>query len=273
MATFNTIAAQTAPGVMTELYLFKDRAGNMAYYNSGQTAITYKGNVYQPATLKRDKIKDDDSMSSRTVTITAPITKMLTDYLGQNSLRTEVSIFRLFEADQTEVVPIFFGIISEGVQIDVDAKTVSAKCVSNSLILEKEIPALIYSAMCQNVLFDARCGLSAGFYTVLGSITAANGNVITSTDFSGYAANWFAGGYASFANETRMITKSDGNDITLLSPFNAALTVGSRVSVYAGCDGSPQTCRDKFNNLRPDGNAGFNGCPYIPSTNPVIWGV
>lgn len=273
MADFNTIAAQTTPPGLVELYAIKDRSGRTAYYNSGLTPITFKGNVYQPATIKRSAIKEDDSLSQRTITITVPINKILTDYLGQNSIRAEISIFRLFPEDPAQAAPIFFGIISEGVQIDVDAKTVSAKCVSSSLILDKEIPALIYSAMCQNVLFDGRCGVLAGFYTVLGSVAAVNGNVITSPDFGGKAANWYAYGYAAYANETRMIIASQGNDITLLSPFNAALTLGAGISVYAGCDGTPQTCRDKFNNLHPAGPTGFNGCPYIPSSNPVLWGL
>jgi len=50
-------------------------------------------------------------------------------------------------------------------------------------------------------------------------------------------------------------------------PFDDEV-VGKQVIVYAGCDKTPQTCKNKFNNLQ-----NFRGFPYIPVKNPVIWGV
>ena len=40
------------------------------------------------------------------------------------------------------------------------------------------------------------------------------------------------------------------------------------MDAYPGYDGSPATCVDKFDNLD-----NFVGFPYIPSKNPVVWGI
>ena len=66
-----------------------------------------------------------------------------------------------------------------------------------------------------------------------------------------------------------MITKHSKTEgcIYLHMPFDDEV-VGKQVIVYAGCDKTPQTCKNKFNNLQ-----NFRGFPYIPVKNPVIWGV
>ena len=69
-----------------------------------------------------------------------------------------------------------------------------------------------------------------------------------------------------FGTDARLITQHTGANLYLNVAF-ASLSVGDEAVAYPGCNGDPQTCLNTYNNLEH-----FNGMPYIPSHNPVVWG-
>lgn len=268
MLTYKELCMLDEPPVMVELYRIGSRANGWLCYASGRDTVTFNSQKYVPAPVKRSTIKFDNNITPLSCTITTPINKIMGAYLSQNDVKAEVYIYRTFVNVDCETVPIFNGIIAGGVQIDTDTKTISAKCVSkSSVFLEKHIPQMIYSAICQNYLGDERCGWTGG--VVNATLDTVNGVTITSPQFNHSYNGWYNGGYAAIGDETRMIVKHQDAVITLLNPFNAEVTAGARIEVFPGCDGSPDTCKNKFHNF----NHGFSGCTTIPSRNPVMWGL
>ena len=85
----------------------------------------------------------------------------------------------------------------------------------------------------------------------------------------GKAANWFAGGYITYRNnetgalERRSIKENSGTTVTVTA-FPLGITDGkTEVTMYAGCDHTHGTCKNKFNNI-----VNYGGQPYIPILNP-----
>ncbi len=79
---------------------------------------------------------------------------------------------------------------------------------------------------------------------------------------------YFMAGKLNFGSDIRLITGNvPYNVLSLHVPMSGDFGVGSEFTISPGCDGHPNTCKLKYNNL-----LNFNGMPYIPSNNPVIWG-
>ena len=64
-----------------------------------------------------------------------------------------------------------------------------------------------------------------------------------------------------------MITDSTAAYIELQFAFED-ITTGETMSIFAGCDRTFETCKDKFSN-----GINFGGCPYIPTENVFTEGV
>jgi uncharacterized phage protein (TIGR02218 family) len=118
------------------------------------------------------------------------------------------------------------------------------------------------------MLFDDGCGLSEMDYQVETTVNVA-GSEMESGDFSAFADGYFTGGYVKIGSDMRLITDHVESTIVLHVPFGSYVASGAEVLAYPGCDGSPATCKNKFDNFED----GFLGFPYVPDKNPVIWGV
>ena len=89
---------------------------------------------------------------------------------------------------------------------------------------------------------------------------------LVSTDI-GINGNLYTGGYVVYLKDFRWITLGETNTFNLHVPFDSSVKPGVVLIAYQGCSKSAVDCKNKFNNIR-----NFNGCPYIPSDNPVLWG-
>ena len=64
-------------------------------------------------------------------------------------------------------------------------------------------------------------------------------------------------------------TSGRSNDGTISgAPTFGASPIGSAISLSEGCDLSPETCRDKFDNI-----INYGGAPFVPSKNIFRKGV
>jgi uncharacterized phage protein (TIGR02218 family) len=133
-------------------------------------------------------------------------------------------------------------------------------------------PALdLYSPECRVDLFSAPCGVAQGPWTRTGTISEVLSD--TSFEVSGFTepAGWATYGRVTITsgpnnNAKREIRVHGANGlIELWEPFSAPLTVGTSVSIVAGCDKRLATCRDKFSNV-----LNFRGFPHVPGTDAVF---
>jgi hypothetical protein len=267
-----TVESEAQNAVMkpfVELFVI-DSGDSKSLYTTGREKVEFPGQVFVPAPIKRSDFSQDSAMSATTLTISAPPTEELTRYLPNYPIRpTTVTISRLFEGEDV-AYELFFGRITS---VSLDDNVATAECRSGSAILDAEVPRLVYSAMCQNDLFDAGCGLISAHYLTTAAVTVGSDGSLSATEFGAKPAGWFTGGYVVAGSDMRMIVLHSGDTLYLQVPFDASLVHDTTVvQAYPGCDGTPQTCKNKFNNVRPGSGKGFLGMPYIPESNPVLWG-
>lgn len=58
--------------------------------------------------------------------------------------------------------------------------------------------------------------------------------------------------------------------IVLQAPLAKPLAIGDAYYIVAGCNKLIKTCRDKFDNVVPDGGGGFGGTPYLGGQDKLV---
>lgn len=252
-------------GEYAEIYSFDD-GETISRYTTYQIPIQYAGFQYKPAHIKRGNINRNTTFESVTCQITAPLEEKLVKYIANYPVvPTNVTVIRgLVSAFDSQNFVVFTGVIKK---VQIEGIYAIAECVSMGSILDAIWPRDIHSSFCQNTLFDDNCGLSSSDYMLnftVQSMTAKGG--LISTDIGNQGHN-FTGGSVVYLKDFRWITLGENNTFHLHVPFDASVKPGVVLSAYYGCSKSAIDCKNKFNNME-----NFDGCPYIPSDNPVLWG-
>jgi uncharacterized phage protein (TIGR02218 family) len=262
--TYESNLTETQQGLIPELYDFES-GGNYDRYTSFSEDLTFQGVLYQKATIKRSGFTVDTEFGKITMSIQAPIMDSLRPYIANQPIEvTRVTIWRALYSDLTEYRVLFKGDI---LKVSMKGPIAQASCESHSHILSQKIPTVVYQSWCNHEVFDNKCGLEETAWYVPATLSAIDEGKYTSTAFGAYADGYFNGGQLLHENDARYITNHVGNDVWLHVPFDARVVVGSEMNAMPGCDGSPTTCKTKFNNWSE-----YLGMPYIPSSNPVMWG-
>jgi len=265
--SYATNLANSQQETTPEFYHIQVGAANYRY-TTAQTSLTFLGNTFAPAAIKRGGFSYDTEFGSVTVNLTAAMNPLFKMYIAnQPTEPVNVKIYRSILSDLTDYVILFNGQVKN---VSIDGQQVTATCASRSVYLEKKLPKLIYQSYCNHDVFDSGCTLSGVTWRVSGVLTDVTASTITAPEWTAYADNYFKGGMAyTLDGDARLITGSTQSTgvLEIQIPFDSRIAVGESVYAYPGCDGSPETCQTKFSNL-----TNFLGMPYIPSRNPVIYG-
>ncbi len=232
---------------------------------TARESVLWRGAEWTPAAVERGELRGSVDGKAASVTLTACMDALLTRYLASLPiLPTRVNIYE-HEPESGATVQVFGGVVLDVVPA-ADATQVSVTCQSSRCLLDAVLPHMLYSGQCQFVPFDAGCGLLAQDWGVEGAVSV-DGVRLLSPAFASRPDGTFTRGYAAAGGDFRFIVAHVGEAITLQLPFDGRVANGVSVFAYPGCDGSPATCRERFNNI-----ARFGGCASIPSRNPVVWG-
>ncbi len=237
------------------------------YITNYQNEIIYKGKTYKRAVYERSEFERavNDEIQCSIVFATQ---ESILPYVFSFTAKTIKCIIRRYFPSLDLAKTIFVGdCIGVGI---VDSKVLSARFVDKLSMMKKKIPDILYQSYCNNMLYDRRCGVDKLAYRYTATVSyGSNSAELLSATFGAVAEHFFTYGKAEYQGEIRMITyhnKAD-NKIRLHFPFEQDIN-GKQIVVYAGCDKTASTCKNKFNNIQ-----NFLGFPYIPSRNPVLWGV
>ena len=67
------------------------------------------------------------------------------------------------------------------------------------------------------------------------------------------------------AGRSADIKSSESGKVILHIPFPYVVSPGETATVYEGCDGMRETCRDRFDNI-----LNFDGEPFAPGLDKVV---
>lgn len=243
---------------------------------SADTPIVYGGETYNPAIIKRSGTQRSADMNVSKITVDVHyLLDEVVQYLATAPLDvTWLTIHRVFrDQDPIEALNYFVGTISTA-SFKGQRATMTAEGVEK--MLRVATPRFRYQPRCNHKLYSQgnwSCGVSKESYAVNEVIQSisSDGLDITLTDLSAYEDGYFNLGYFQPPGSgPAMITNHVGNVISLryYVPLLEALDA---VTIYPGCDHTPETCRDKFDNLGNDALNRFFGFVYIPDDNPCMW--
>lgn len=130
----------------------------------------------------------------------------------------------------------------------------------------------VFQSACTAALGDARCGFDVsqpGYRVELPVQAVEDDERLFFPDLAGFAPRWFEKGMIEVqSGRAAKLTGAIKDDrslpdgrrrITLWQRLGAELAAGDLVSLTAGCDKQPDTCRVKFSNF-----LNFQGFPHIP---------
>lgn len=264
---FSVYEESIQSGEPVELFEFA-RDGLRWRYTSGQQAITYAGNVFEPALLERGEITLGGDKGKSGIRVTC-----VRDFPVANLFRVQppsdvvlLTVIKIHYGDNTAPVGIveWMGRVT-GASWKGQKATLDCEPVATSL----SRPGLrrLYQRSCPHVLYGQACGVSMASHAVSASLTSVSGAVISSITFGAHSSGHFDGGMIEYTAldgtvERRHILSHAGNNLTLSIALDV-LAAGSMVTAYPGCNHTTEACRYKFSNLQ-----NYGGFPYIPTKNP-----
>jgi len=264
--SFETYEESIAGGSKVELYTIT--LGSVVYrmHSSSEVTITHAGDTYYRAKIHRGKITLDQEYLEVFLPGDHEFPLLFKDISpGKTAILT---LYQFHRADPADVRFLYKGAI-RSVAFSKDTAQASLSVVPISKAFNKLLPDRTFQSMCNNVLFDTKCQISAGAFVYTDTVIAVSSNVVTISGLeSSKGDGWATGGYVCFGTlDYRLILEQDGNDLILVLPFHEDV-LGEDVSVYAGCDHTIATCNSKFSN-----EINFGGCPYVPTKNIFVTGI
>lgn len=275
-------------GQPIELFRFSNLEEQF-FYTSGQREIVFNSETYLPRSISRTDPDRNNLETRATLVVKMANTDPFARRYVQNLPPTpdQAVVYRRHSTDGTdETIVLFKGQVENVAFTGNEAKV---NIVSTANLLSKPIPRQTMRNLCNHVLYDARCAVTEGDFSMDTTVTQISSdglfvnvdggsNTIPATglnlgdQLSADSAYFNAGVLSRNGLEQRMVLSTipqAGNEavMSILVPFQN-LQVGTTLTLLAGCDHKFGTCRNKFDNSRR-----YGGFPYVPRKNPFSAGV
>lgn len=264
-------------GKPIELYRFSNLEDTFNY-TSAQDAITVDSITYEPRNLSRNEADVRSDQEPGNLVLRLPADDVLvTRYRASVPASRDKLIVRRMHLSDTptpEVVVFWRGEIAS-VAFEGDEAIVA--CEPSGAVVRRPIPRRSYSVVCGHVLYDRGCKVNENnpLFKFDVTVTAITGSTISvsGTNVGSQASDFFVAGFLDRGTVERRMVLSQQNDsptqvtLGLLLPF-ADLSVGSELTLRAGCNHTAATCHNKFNNIVNHG-----GFPWVPTENPFSTGI
>ncbi|MBA3457108.1 MAG: phage BR0599 family protein [Deltaproteobacteria bacterium] len=133
-------------------------------------------------------------------------------------------------------------------------------------MLARRLPTFTVGRSCGHILYDSNCRVLRASFQVTTTVVSANGRIVNVASMGVHPDSWAQFGEVLhvLTGERMTIVEQIGTTITVQQPIGEIKT-GDAVEVYAGCDHTIGTCRDKFANV-----PNFGGLPNLPVSNPFF---
>lgn len=252
---------------LIELYEFRCGSVTTRYVQRGEDRLLL-GHVWHSTPLSRSKIANSTEAARNDLEIAFPLEHPFArQYMGYGPEQTTsltIRRNRLHTPDQ-------FYVFWVGRFADCDADETEISMVFQTLINAASDSAGVICAQkfCPHVVYHRGCNLQRANFANVTTVDAIDPRmvVLNCPEAAAQLDGYYRGGMVQLPNNSlRYITDHIGSAITLWRPapeVAAVIEAGQTLTLYPGCDGSLQTCNERFNNL--DNNT---ACYWIPDKNP-----
>ena len=268
--TYAAYDASAESGQPVWLYAFV-QAGVATRYANQPADVAYAGQTYTASSIAHGKVEMNGDLSKEKVSVTLPRTTAFAQQFISDVVDavTTLTIYRGHATDPDgEFVAVWKGSVGGAV---LKGAEIQLECTSVYSLMRQPGLRARYTKTCRHSLYQRGCGLDRADFMEAGTLTAMSGVQLTVPAAAGFADGWFTGGQvAEPGGVLRYVIAHAGSTLVLLRPFGpdvfAALAGAGTlaVSLYPGCDRTPETCVARFDNL-----LNFGGFPWIPTKNPM----
>lgn len=268
--TFDAYESSREGGRPVELFQFA--LGNAVFaYTSAEQSITALGQTFSPEPITRGQIATSPQERSSQLEVQLPATNAFARLFSHVAPgeRVTFTLYRLHLDDlpTPEVVTLYKGFVST-VAFEQGAKHAKVLVRPLSSATGRQVPRQTFQNLCNNMLFDDRCGLLEANFEELGNVTAVSDRQITlGPSFSniGGGSDYWQAGHVDFGDEFRLIVGQTADVLTLNLPFSTS-PLNQQVRAVPGCRRRfQQDCTTKFAN-----SDNYNGWPYVPTDGNVF---
>jgi uncharacterized phage protein (TIGR02218 family) len=271
-----TLAEHIAAGVTTLCWCWRvvRRNGETLGFTDHDCDLTFDGTVFEAATgLSASEVRESVGLAVDNLEVESALSS---DRISEQALAAgdfddaTVEIFRVDWSDPASRVLVRRGSLGE-VERTGSAFSAEIRGLAHYLGQAK---GRLFQYGCDADLGDARCGIDLADPawradgTVLASLTD---RIFTSLDLAALPDGFLTRGLCTFtgganAGRRREIKRhafADGiATIELWEAPGGPIAAGDAVTVTAGCDKRPETCRVKFANIER-----FHGFPHMPGND------
>lgn len=255
-----------------ELFEFTLRNGYTYYYTSHNERLDWgtPSIRYYAAPIKRTSISSSMNLEVDKTSINLA---GIPDELYQAARNDQLEGIKVVEKriwwDQNSAAGMEFIIFVGTGTIHFDRNVLIISCKSVLTALNILIPQNLFQQPCNYSLFDEGCCLNKEDYkeSSTASIDAINDYTIIDATFEipvddplKYNAGEIEIRSGDYIGERRNILLTEDGLFTTSSPFPGIIKAETEFDYYPGCDGTPETCRDRFGNIE-----NFYGFVYLPA--------
>lgn len=226
------------------------------------TDFVFGGNTYSAIPMQRTAVEGSAAEQAQEIVVTLPSSTPVV----RNHVFGVIPREMFLEVRRVQLVSGESSVVWDGKVTSVSVGTEDGKSVARLRVpsvmdeaMSAQVPSAHYQRLCNHILYDARCRVLRTSFDVVASVTAVSGVTVTVSTVGGNPDAWFRAGEVvrTSDGERRLVTKHFGTTLTLNAPFSAVV-LPFAVTLFAGCDHTVHTCRDKFSNV-----VNFGGHPYI----------
>lgn len=254
------------------LLLFEFRRGsNVWRYTTDTNSVDAFGETWDPSSITLGTVSQTNEPSRDRLGLSLPNSNpFAATFLGLMPQEvSSVTVFRGHATDPDLEWTVYWkgrvaGVVADDERVMIDCEPVFAS-------LKRAGLSARYQSACRHALYQQGCNANKADFAVEVSVSAIDGKTVTYSSVAAIEDDYLVGGMIELsAGDVTFIVSHTATTLFLIRPFPAlveALAQSSPVpvtaTVYPGCDHSPGTCSDRFNNA-----ANYGGFPFIPSKNP-----
>ncbi len=273
--THTAIERSEDAGELVELYRFV-RGTTEWFYVDNYTSVTYDGDVYLPLEISRTAPRQSSSDSPGTIDVTLPSDCALVALLQQGgNLRTvDLTIIGFHRSSPTATRITFLGEVTVP---NIEPSLTVLTCAPLAGQMGQQVPrGTVQRNECiwtTYDLFTCKVSIAAFTFTTAVSAISLNGLEVTVTGALAFVptlpgsvarSDMFAKGVLVKGEQRGEIIEQVG-EVMYLSERMPGLVLADAISLVAGDNRTPETCRDKFQNA-----ARMMVHPHMPQVNPFF---
>lgn len=239
-----------------------DRSATVVWrYTSADREIQFNGQAWSPVAISDDGIRLTGEASADVLSLTLPA-KLPVAQLYRSVPPSDEIFLTIYDYDATAMAAkvAWIGSVNSVSWPRVD--TAKLACLTLSASMKRDGLRLRYERACPHSVYDDECGANKAQFSVSATVVALDGSSVQVALSKPVDASIFAYGAICWAvdgsYEFRGIEGLNGTRMNVVGGTDG-LEVDQAVEVFPGCDGTRQTCLDRFANLLNHG-----GFPHMP---------